>query len=194
MYRFGRGECLNKYLVSIEREYFSYNFELDEKLFSLQLWDTSGSERFRSITRSYYRNAICALIVYDITDKESFDSVSQWIEDCNNYTNENIIKILIGNKTDLEGQRKISQKIGREKANDNKMLFFECSALNGHNIENIFYEACNTISKNIDEGKYNSDFEALGLEKCEADNDFRISKRLSRPSVPSNKKGKKKCC
>ena len=194
VYRFVKGEFQNKYQATIGMDYSSSNLEINGKLFHLQLWDTGGSERFRSITQAYYRNAICALIVYDITNQKSFESISQWIEDCNKYTNEKIIMILVGNKTDLEDQREVSQQIGREKANNNMMLFFECSALNGHNIENIFYEACNTISKNIDEGKYNSDFEALGLEKCEADNDFRISKRLSRPSVPSNKKGKKKCC
>ena len=180
--------------MTIGMEYSSCDLELDEKLFSLQLWDTAGSERYRSITQGYYRNSICALIVYDITDEKSFDSISKWIEECNKYTNENIIKILVGNKTDLEDQRKISQKIGREKANDNKMLFFECSALNGHNIENIFYEACNIISKNIDEGKYNSDFEVLGLEKREADSDFKISRSFSKQSVTSKKRGKKKCC
>ena len=195
--RFVNGGFINEYQMTIGVDYLSCDLELDEKLYSLRLWDTAGSERFRSVNQSYYRNAICALIVYDITDQKSFDSISKWIEDCNEYTNENIIKILVGNKTDLEDQRKISQQIGREKANNNMMLFFECSALNGYNIENIFYEACNTKSKNIDEGKYDSeDFEVLGLEKCEADKDFRISKRLSRPSVSSDiiREEKKKCC
>ena len=198
IHRFVKGEFKNEYHLTLGMDFSSYNLELDDKLFTLQLWDTAGSEKFRSITKGYYKNSICALVVYDITNERSFNSVSNWIEDCNNYTNKNIILILVGNKSDLINSRKISKEVGKDMADKNGMLFYECSALSGQNIENIFFDACKAISNNIDKGNYNNaDSESLGLEKCETLNQFIVSRTFSTVSFGEKngkKKKKKKCC
>ena len=98
---------------------------------------------------------------------------------------------MVGNKSDLNNKRKISQEDGRDMATNNKMLFYESSALNGKNVENIFFDACKTISKNMDDGKYDTDCEGLGLQKCEASIDFKIMRKLS---LKTEGKKKKKCC
>ena len=193
VHRFVKGEFKSEYHLTLGMDFSSYNLEIDGKLFTLQLWDTAGSEKFRSIAKGYYINSVCAIVVYDITDEQSFKSISNWINDCENYANKNIIKILVGNKSDLNDQRKISQEDGRDMATNNRMLFYECSALNGNNVENIFFDACKTISKNMDDGKYDTECEDLGLQRCDvsASTDFKINKKLS---LKPDEKNKKKCC
>ena len=191
VHRFVKGEFKSKYHLTIGIDFSSYNLEIDGKLFTLQLWDTAGSEQFRSIAKGYYNNSICAIVVYDITDEKCFKSISNWIKECDNYTNKKLIKILVGNKSDLNNQRKISQEDGRDMATNNRMLFYESSAKNGKNVENIFFDACKTISKNMDDGKYDTDCEDLGLQKCEASIDYKIMKSLS---LKPDEKRKKKCC
>merc|ERR1712137_1356840 len=111
---------------------------IDGKQVRLQVWDTAGQESFRSITRSYYRGAIGALLVYDITSQNSFDNLPVWLKDSLDATNQNIGLILVGNKSDLEGQRQVSQTVAKTFAKDNNLTFLETSAKNGTNIEKIF--------------------------------------------------------
>lgn len=82
-------------------EYGSKNISIGNKIIKLQIWDTAGQEEFRAITRSYYRSSAAALVVFDLTRKETFRSVSRWVEDVKNNSNKDVILVLIGNKTDL---------------------------------------------------------------------------------------------
>jgi small GTP-binding protein len=103
-------------------------------------WDTAGQEIFRSITRSCYRDSACAIIVYDITDKSSFDKVEDWIRDVRNLAPPECSLVLLGNKIDLEAQRAILTDQGRDLADRNGLLFFETSAATGQNVAEAFNE------------------------------------------------------
>ena len=111
---------------------------IDNKRIKAQIWDTAGQERYKSITSAYYKGAKGAFIVYDITNKFTFDSVDKWIQDLHSYGDKNMILLLIGNKSDLEDKRQITKEIGEEKAKSFSLGFIETSALSGDNIDQAF--------------------------------------------------------
>lgn len=111
----------------------------------VQIWDTAGQEIFRSITRSYYRDSVCAIIVYDITDTNSFEKVEEWIKDVRSLAPPDCLIVLFGNKVDLEQQRAVETKQGQELADKNDMLFFETSALVGTNVQEAFNECVKAV-------------------------------------------------
>jgi len=111
----------------------------------MQIWDTAGHERYRSITRSYYRDSAIVFLVYDVTNRLSFDSLSRWIEDINIYVNINDahkpVIVILGNKIDLENMRCVTTMEGEKFATEHNILFCEVSAKNGINIDEIFNKA-----------------------------------------------------
>ena len=149
IYRFVNGEFENSLQSTIGMEFTTKDYKIGENIFHLQLYDTGGAEHFGSLRQNYYNNADCVIIVYDITNKESFNSIGQWIEECENSHNEDLIKILVGNKTDLSKEkRKVTEKEGKDLADRYGIDFYETSALNGYNIEKIFFDCCKKIYKN----------------------------------------------
>lgn len=130
----------------------------------LQVWDTAGQESFRSITRSYYRGAIGALLVYDITNSASFENLPTWLKDSLDATNQNIGLVLVGNKVDLEGERQVDKNVAKEFSKENNLLFMETSAKNGQNIEKIFQILSEQILAKIEAGLINPETE-LGIKK-----------------------------
>jgi len=111
---------------------------LNDKIIKYQIWDTSGLERFRRVTESYYKNVNGIIIVYDITDQKSFKSINKWIiKQINNNAKNDIVKVLVGNKTDKE-DRVISKEEGENLAKDLGMKFFETSAKQNNNIKQLF--------------------------------------------------------
>ncbi|PVU95815.1 hypothetical protein BB561_001580 [Smittium simulii] len=103
--------------------------ELDEKKYKLTIWDTAGQERFRTLTSSYYRGAQGVILVYDVSDKNSFESLGRWLEELDTYcTRRDVVKIIIGNKIDKGAERVIKNKEGASFARQNNALFLECSA------------------------------------------------------------------
>ena len=113
------------------------NIEIKNRIVRIQIWDTAGQEAFRSITRTYYKSSTCAFIVYDITDKKSFENVLTWLNECRDMCYKDILICLIGNKIDLESKRVISYEEGKNFAEENNLLFFETSAKNGNNIKEV---------------------------------------------------------
>ena len=111
--RYSHGQFREEYQLTIGVEFGSNNIQIDDKIFRIQIWDTAGQENFRSITRAYYKNSACALIVYDISRKASFDSISTWIEDCKNSSPKSVFMVLVGNKCDLEKEREVTKEEGR---------------------------------------------------------------------------------
>ena len=124
--------------------------ELDnDKKCKIQIWDTAGQEMFRSITKSYYKNTCVAIIVYDVTNRESFDNLVKWINDIKNIA-PNIPKIIIvGNKIDLKKKREVSKKEGELFCNLYNFSFFETSVKKENSIENIFLKSSNEIYNKI---------------------------------------------
>ena len=153
-----------EFKTTIGVEFGSKNIIIKEKIYRVQIWDTAGEETFRSITRSYYKNSVCAFVVYDVTNKNTFSNVKNWVDDCKKQTPKNVILILVGNKIDLEDKREVSFEEGENFAKDNSMLFYETSAKNGDNIENIFYDSAEIIAKKIDDGFYDLNRENCGIK------------------------------
>ena len=110
---------------------------IEEKKIKLQIWDTAGQDRFRTIVSSYYRGAHGILLIFDLTDIESFKSLNNWLIEIERNANKNVIKILIGNKCDLN-ERKVTMKQANEFAEENGMKYIETSAKNNINVVDAF--------------------------------------------------------
>lgn len=119
--------------------------ELDQKTIKLQIWDTAGQERFRTITSSYYRGAHGIIVVYDVTDMESFNNVKQWLHEIDRYAAENVNKLLVGNKADLTSKRVVSTEQGKEFADSLGIEFLETSAKTAQNVEQAFLTMASQI-------------------------------------------------
>ena len=152
----GKTNILSKYLTdefdpeskaTVGVEFGTKNFKIENNIVKVQIWDTAGQERYRSITNAYYKGAKGALLVYDITNKKSFDNLDRWISDLKTNGDEKISIVLLGNKSDLESQRVISTEEGKNKAELFKFAFMETSALNGSNIEKAFDELIKEVYK-----------------------------------------------
>lgn len=122
----------------------------------LQLWDTAGQERFRSITRTYYRNCAGCLIVYDITNRESFEHVRDWLYEAKQSTDDqDIVFLLVGHKLDLDYQREVTTSEGEAFANAHDMIFLETSAKILCNIEEAFISVTKEIHRRLQQGEIN---------------------------------------
>ena len=119
--------------------------EINGKKVKLQIWDTAGQERFKNITASYYRGGHGVLVVYDITDRESFTNLNSWLIEIEKNANKNVFKLLIGNKSDLESQRQVQFDEGKAFAESNGMKFIETSAKTDQKVK----EAFETLTKEI---------------------------------------------
>ena len=172
--------CNNKfsddYQATIGVEFGAKNIEYNNKTYRIQIWDTAGQESFRSITRAYYKNCVCAIIVYDITNRDSFESIKDWVKDIKDSSPKTVLISLVGNKIDLEKMRVISFEEGKEYAQKNNFNFMETSAKTGVGVKEIFYNSVNIISKKIDEGYYNLDYENCGIKKGNSDNNSSLKK------------------
>ena len=126
------------YKTTIGVEFHSKITKVEGHVVKAQIWDTCGQERFKSITDSYYKGAKGAFVVYDITRKNTFESVDSWISALRSAADKNLNIIIIGNKSDLEDQRQVETEQGEEKAQNNEAAFMETSAYSGDNIDKAF--------------------------------------------------------
>jgi Ras-related protein Rab-1A len=136
--RFADDTYTDSYISTIGVDFKIRTVDLDTKTIKLQIWDTAGQERFRTITSSYYRGAHGIIIVYDITDKESFDNVRQWLFEIDRYASENVCKLLVGNKSDLTNKRAVEYEQSKAFADELNIPFLETSAKNAANVEQAF--------------------------------------------------------
>jgi Ras-related protein Rab-1A len=136
--RFADDTYTDSYISTIGVDFKIRTVDLDTKTIKLQIWDTAGQERFRTITSSYYRGAHGIIIVYDITDKESFDNVRQWLFEIDRYANEQVCKLLVGNKADLKNKRAVEFETAKAFADELNIPFLETSAKSATNVEQAF--------------------------------------------------------
>lgn len=136
--RFADDSYLESYISTIGVDFKIRTVEQDGKTIKLQIWDTAGQERFRTITSSYYRGAHGIIVVYDVTDQESFNNVKQWLNEIDRYASENVNKLLVGNKCDLVANRVVSHESGKALADEVGIPFLETSAKDSTNVEQAF--------------------------------------------------------
>ena len=147
--RFADDTYTQSYISTIGVDFKIKTIQLDDKTVKLQIWDTAGQERFRTITSSYYRGAHGIIIVYDVTDRESFNNVKHWIEEINKYAADGVKKLLVGNKSDLQSKKVVSFDEARELADSLGIGFMETSAKNSHNVEQAFHLMANEIKEKV---------------------------------------------
>ncbi|KAK2831549.1 hypothetical protein Q7C36_016635 [Tachysurus vachellii] len=133
------------------------------KTVKLQIWDTAGQERFRSVTRSYYRGAAGALLVYDITSRETYNALTNWLTDARTLASPNIVIILCGNKKDLDADREVTFLEASRFAQENELMFLETSALTGENVEEGFLKCARTILNKIESGELDPERMGSGM-------------------------------
>ncbi|KAH0792901.1 Ras family protein [Histomonas meleagridis] len=132
-------------------EFKSYTIQADDESVKLQIWDTAGQERFRSVSKAYFRNAVGAILVFDLTSRQSFDELDTWINDLNALCTQNTYIILVGNKKDLE-DRQIVETEGEEYAKRHNLIYLETSAKDGTNVEEAFARLGMGILRRVKEG------------------------------------------
>lgn len=131
-------------------EFKSYECDVNGKHTKLQIWDTAGQERFRSVAKSYFRNAIGAMLVFDLTSRPSFDELSEWLNDIHTLSSPNSVIILIGNKSDLTNDRTIGHEEAKSFSDRHGLIYFETSARNGLNISQAFNTMATEITQRIE--------------------------------------------
>ncbi|KAJ5068939.1 ras-related protein rab-2a [Anaeramoeba ignava] len=157
---------------------------IDGHLIKIQVWDTVGQESFHSLTRSYYRAAAGALLVYDVTRRDTFDSISKWLQNAEQEV-ANLQSILIGNKVDLSDRIQVQTEEGKKFADQHGLLFKETSAKDNLCIDEAFNEVAERIYQKIISGEINIENNLSGIKKPPKEN-------LTEENISNHKK--RKCC
>ncbi|QCE09719.1 Rab family [Vigna unguiculata] len=143
--RFTRNEFSLETKSTIGVEFATRSVPVDSKLVKAQIWDTAGQERYRAITSAYYRGAVGALVVYDVTRHVTFENVERWLKELRDHTEAYVVVMLVGNKADLRHLRAVSTEEAKEFAEKEKIFFMETSALESLNVDSAFVEVLTQI-------------------------------------------------
>lgn len=160
--RFTRDEFNLESRSTIGVEFATRTLEIDGKRVKAQIWDTAGQERYRAITSAYYRGAVGALIVYDISKTESYESVSRWLKELREHADANIIIELVGNKSDLDHLRAVPTEEAKNFATENNLLFTEASALSADNVDLSFHQLLKNIYEMISKHQLDTNEKSAG--------------------------------
>jgi len=147
--RFADDSWTETHISTIGVDFKIKTLTIDGKTVKLQIWDTAGQERFRTITSSYYRGAQGIILVYDCTDRESFNNVKQWMGEIDRYACENVNKLLVGNKCDLQAEKTVDTNAAKEFADSYDIPFIETSAKTGNNVEKCFVQIATSIKNRM---------------------------------------------
>jgi len=145
LFRFSDDAFNTTFISTIGIDFKIKTIELRGKRIKLQIWDTAGQERFHTITTSYYRGAMGIMLVYDITNPKSFDNIAKWLRNIDEHANEDVEKMILGNKCDMEDKRMISRERGETIAREHGIRFLETSAKANINIDRAFLELAEAI-------------------------------------------------
>ena len=136
--RFTRNEFNLDSKSTIGVEFATRSIQVDAKTIKAQIWDTAGQERYRAITSAYYRGAVGALLVYDISKHQTYENVTRWLKELRDHADSNIVIMLVGNKSDLRHLRAVQTEEAKQFASENNLSFIETSALDASNVELAF--------------------------------------------------------
>ena len=145
-------------------EFGSKIIEVGGQSVKLQIWDTAGQERFRAVTQSYYRGAAGALLVYDVTSRDSFNNVSTWLNNARALANPDISIVLVGNKLDLTQEREVNYMEASQFCQDNDLMFLETSALTNEGVEDVFLKCARKILTGIENGQLDPESMNSGVQ------------------------------
>ena len=175
--RYTKDQFGGVYLTTVGIDFQDKTIEIEDKKVKLQVWDTAGQERFRNVAKNYFQSSNGFLLVFDITDKESFQKLNDfWMDQLNMHAPKKAKSVLVGNKSDLAGQRQVSIEDAEEFAKDNNLKYYEVSAKEGTKVVELFFYLANEIyqSHTYEENNYN--------------------KNITLKKEKRKKKDKKKCC
>lgn len=161
--RFCDNEFKPSYISTIGIDFRIRTILINGSKVKTQVWDTAGQERFRTITTAYYRGAHGILLVYDITNRQTFSNINNWLNQLKLHSRENIALILVGNKTDLESNRQVSFEEGQNKANEFGCNFYETSCKSAENVETCFISLVTQIYNTCLKEKYGESEEGTTL-------------------------------
>lgn len=174
--RFTDDKFEKNFVITIGVDFRMKTIKRGEKSLRIQVWDTAGQERFRTITPAYYRSAMGVVMCYDITDENTFNNIEYWLTNLEQHGNADVQKILIGNKSDLEEQRKVPKERAFELAAKHKMQFYETSAMTGDGVEDAF----DYIADLVVEARYKDVPPAQGKNAVEVGKDKKDKKKKGR--------------
>ncbi|ABO94510.1 predicted protein [Ostreococcus lucimarinus CCE9901] len=143
--RFTRNEFCLESKSTIGVEFATRTIELQNKIIKAQIWDTAGQERYRAITSAYYRGAVGALLVYDVTSGDTYDNIEKWLSELRDHADASIVIMLVGNKCDLEHLRVTEAATAQQFAEKEGLMFIETSALNATNVEHAFIDSLGRV-------------------------------------------------
>ncbi|CAI2380012.1 unnamed protein product [Moneuplotes crassus] len=179
--RFSDDTFTGNFMPTIGVDFKIRTLEVDGKTIKLQIWDTAGQERFKTITSSYYKGAHGIIVVYDVTDKESFKNIDTWMNEIEKHASDNVSRILCGNKSDLEDSRQVSTDEGKELSDTYNIRFIESSAKENANVEEAFTLMTKEIKSRVVHTEAKKPMQTQG-------------KKLSAKSKSVGKKKKGGCC
>ncbi|KAI3867271.1 hypothetical protein MKW98_001705 [Papaver atlanticum] len=162
--RFAKNEFCFDSKSTIGVEFQTRTITINDKVIKVQIWDTAGQERYRAVTSAYYRGALGAMLVYDITKRQSFDNIARWVDELLTHADKSIVIMLIGNKADLNDRREVPTEDAVEYAQQKGLFFSETSALKGDNVEKAFFEVLEEIYGVVSKKALLSDFNGNSKE------------------------------
>lgn len=172
VHRLLKGEFKENTEATVGVEFHTYKINVEGTQISLDIWDSAGQERYRSVSKGYFRDAIGCVLVFDISNNKTFNDVSFWLNEFRELSNQNAFVLLVGNKTDLQSQREVTSEIAEQFANDKHISYIETSALDGTNINETFERLAHGIYDLLQNGKI----------------------EVSRPPTITETDAEKKCC
>lgn len=189
--RFARNEFSLESKATIGVEFQTKTLTIDHKMIKAQIWDTAGQERYRAVTSAYYRGAVGAMLVYDMTKRQSFDHMARWLEELRGHADKNIVIMLIGNKSDLGTLRAVPMEDAMEFAERENLCFIETSALEATNVESAFLTVLSEIYSVISKrtlNNVNDEHESVGNQ------DFLKGENIVVPKQEADSGGRKGGC
>ena len=184
--RFAEDSFSPELLSTVGIDYKIKTLEIKDKRVKMEIWDTAGQERFRTITTAYYRGATGIMLVYDVTSEKSFKQINEWLKLIDNHASENVVKILVANKCDVSGDKRVvSRERAQAQADEFGLKTMETSALSGLNVEDVFFEMGKLALERIESEK-----EELLNERNRRDNGVKIDNN----GGGKNGGGNNSCC
>ena len=151
LHKYVMNKFIEEHKATIGADFLTKEIDVDDKLITLQIWDTAGQERFLALGTAFYRGADACVIVYDITQKDTFQKVALWKKNFIDQASPEKVNefpfLLLGNKYDLKNRRAVDTETAKQFANENNMIFYETSAVNGHNVELAFTNIASNASQ-----------------------------------------------